>query len=58
MSPRRSETLSAFLAELSDLTAKYGFVIEGGTDYGGSAVVRGNGIFRELDHDGERYDAY
>jgi hypothetical protein len=61
MSPRRSEALSAFLTELSDLTTKYGFVIEGGVDSMGDqefAIVRGNGVTRDLVHDGERYDAY
>ncbi|MGW1673258.1 hypothetical protein [Streptomyces sp. NPDC002324] len=56
-----SEALRAFLTELSDLTTKYGFVIEGdGTSdgYTGFAVVRGNGVRRDLVHDGERYDAY
>jgi hypothetical protein len=62
MSPHRSsEALKAFLTELSDLTTKYGYVIEGDVDsegYKGLASVRGNGIRRDLVHDGERYDAY
>lgn len=61
MSPRPSEALDAFLTELTDLTAKYGFVIRGGVNSFGdeeAVLIKGNGVIRDLVHDGERYDAY
>jgi hypothetical protein len=54
--PRKSDALKGFLRELSELTKRYGFVVDG-PDYGGGPVLIGNGENVDIyyDHNEERY---
>jgi hypothetical protein len=55
-SEKHSEAMKAFLRELSELTERYGFYIDG-PDYGGGPLVVGNreNVDIYYDHREERY---
>ncbi|MGN7135838.1 hypothetical protein [Streptomyces pseudogriseolus] len=56
--PKRSVVLTSFLQELTDLTNKYGIVVEG-CGCCGSPYLSGNKESHDLryDYDTERYEA-